>query len=117
VNRKPKSRKDLTFDEIAEALANCPAGSLRETELLAELHRRQTIALIDAANAQRETALAQRAHARAQEEAAIAQKASADAQRDSVMWLVAAGVGAGVSALLSSIAMIWPMVHLWLARL
>lgn len=70
---KPKSRKDLTFDEIAEALAHCQAGSARQSELLAELQRRQTIAQIDAANA----------------------------QKSSATWLALAGVGALASALVS----------------
>jgi hypothetical protein len=113
---KPKSRKDLTFDEITEGLANSPAGSLRESELLSELQRRHTIAQIEAANAQRESALAQKAHAKAQEENAIAQRANAQAQKDSAMWLTMAGVGAGISALASLAATAWPLVHSWLTH-
>jgi hypothetical protein len=53
---KPKSRKDLTFDEIASALANCDGTSVRQSELLAELTRRQTMAQIEATHAQKQNA-------------------------------------------------------------
>jgi hypothetical protein len=121
---KPRGRKDLTFDEIAAGLADTAAGSQREIELLAELHRRQAIAQIEAANAQMESAIAQKASAMAQEANALAQKANAvaqaanaKAQRGNAVWLAAAGVGAGLSALLSLLVTIWPMIRPWLARL
>ena len=121
---KPKGRKDLTFDEIAEGLAESAAGSLRESELLTELNRRKAVAQIEAANAQRESAIAQRANAMAQEENAmaqranaVAQKANAAAQRDNAIWLAAAGIGAGVSALLSLLVTAWPMIRPWFAQL
>jgi hypothetical protein len=121
---KPRGRKDLTYDEIAEGLAGSSAGSQREIELLAELHRRQAIAQIEAANAQKESAIAQKANAMAQEANALAQKANAIAQtanaktqRGNAVWLAAAGIGAGLSALLSLLVTTWPMIRPWLAQL
>jgi len=66
-----KPAKDFTLDQLTHVMGNAEPGSQSHTEMLGELTRRQTIAQLEATEAQKAAAVAEQQAAQAAIETAI----------------------------------------------
>jgi len=90
-----KPAKDFTLDQLTHVMGNAEPGSQSHTEMLGELKRRQTIAQLEATEAQKAAAVAE-------QQAAQAAIETAKATRSNARWMFWAVIASVVSAIITA---------------